>query len=99
MKSKVLITIALFLVSFFSCKKEATTTNNIYKFKDYISYTTSGLVSKTESININFNKEVENWKANKELAKNLISIKPYVEGKLKVINKSAILFIPDENLH
>jgi len=98
MKNKILITITLFLTTFFSCKKEVVKTNNIYKFKEYISYTTSGLVSKTESININFNKEVENWKANEELSKDLVTIKPYVEGKLKVINKSAILFIPDENL-
>jgi hypothetical protein len=98
MKSKhLLFTFAVFLL-FFSCKKEPVQTDNIYKFKEYISYTTSGVVSVAENININLAKEVKGWEANKEIAENLISIKPYVEGTIKVVNNHAFMFVPNKKL-
>ncbi len=92
-----LFTFAIFLL-IFSCKKESVQTDNIYKFKEYISYTTSGVVSVTENININLAKEVEGWEINQEITQDIISIQPYVEGTIKTANNHAFLFIPDENL-
>jgi uncharacterized protein YfaS (alpha-2-macroglobulin family) len=98
MKTKNLFSAFLMLFLFFSCQNEDVKTDNIYKFKEYISYTTSGIVSKTEKITINLAKEVENWKADQEISSDLISIKPFVNGKIKTLNKHAFVFIPDENL-
>ncbi|MFV0541949.1 MAG: MG2 domain-containing protein, partial [Aestuariibaculum sp.] len=78
--------------------KDKTEPNNIFKFKDYISYTTSGVVSVAESIQINLAKEVEGWEEEQELTDKLISIKPHVEGKLSVANKHTLIFIPNEYL-
>ena len=98
MKPKYLFSTLVIFLSLFSCKKEAVPTNNIYKFKEYISYTTSGIVSVTENININLAKEVTGWEANQEITADLISVKPYVQGTIKTVNKHAFMFIPDENL-
>lgn len=98
MKIKNLLSAFLILFLFFSCKNEDVKTDNIYKFKEYISYTTSGVVSKTEKITVNLAKEVENWETDQEISSDLISIKPFVNGKIKTVNKHAFVFIPDEDL-
>ncbi len=98
MKSKHLLKAFVIFLLIFSCKKETIQTDNIYKFKQYISYTTSGVVSVTEKINVNLSKEVEDWEANQEISTDFITIKPFVNGKIKTINKHAFVFIPDENL-
>jgi len=98
MKAKnLLFTIVIFLL-IFSCKKEEVKTDNIYKFKEYISYTTSGVVSKTANININLRKDVSGWESNQEISSDVLSIEPFVEGKLKTLNNHAFAFIPDEDL-
>lgn len=81
-----------------ACKKNTVENDNIFKFKDYISYTTSGLTSITSPIQINLNKPVEGWEMGQEITNRLIEIKPYVEGKLKVGNNHTLLFTPDELL-
>ncbi|WP_299062984.1 Ig-like domain-containing alpha-2-macroglobulin family protein [uncultured Polaribacter sp.] len=98
MKTKQLLSILVIFLMLFSCKKGAVETDNIYKFKEYISYTTSGVVSVAEKITVNLAKEVVSWDVNQEISSNILSIKPYVNGKIKAINKHAFIFIPDENL-
>jgi uncharacterized protein YfaS (alpha-2-macroglobulin family) len=98
MKTKNLLSAFVIFLLISSCKKEEIKTDNIYKFKEYISYTTSGVISKTENININLTKDIESWEADKDISSNIISIKPFVSGKIKTINKHAFVFIPDENL-
>jgi len=98
MNTKKLLTALVIFLLVFSCKKETIKTDNIYKFKEYISYTTSGIISKTEKINVNLAKEVDGWEANQEISSEILSIKPFVSGKIKTINKHAFVFIPDENL-
>ena len=98
MKTKYLFSALVIFILIFSCKKEAIKTDNIYKFKEYVSYTTSGVVSVTEKISVNLAKEVIGWEANQEVSTDVLSIKPFVNGKLKTINKHAFVFIPDENL-
>ena len=87
--------LVLFVVS---CKNKTTEMDSIFKFRDYISYTTSGLVSVAEPIRINLAKEVDTWETDKEIDTDIIKISPYVEGKLKTLNKRTLLFIPDETL-
>ena len=98
MKTKNLFSIFALFLFIFSCNKDKVKTDNIFKFKEYVSYTTSGVVSVAEKINVNLAKEVIGWEANQEITADILSIKPFVSGKVKTINKHAFIFIPDENL-
>ena len=91
---------AILLVFFLtlSCKNKTTETDNLFKFRDYISYTTAGRISVADHINVSLAKTVTGWEADKELDKSIFKIKPFVEGQLKVVNDHAFTFIPDENL-
>lgn len=82
-----------------SCNKKETQTDNLFKFRDYISFTTSGVVSTTSSIQISLAKEVEDWEVGNEIDGNLVSTKPNVSGNLKVANKHALTFTPNESLN
>ncbi len=66
-----------------SCE-EKVDTNNVFKFRDYISYTSSGRISIADPIKISLADEVENWEMGQDLDTDLVKIKPYVEGKLQV---------------
>ncbi|NLP57035.1 alpha-2-macroglobulin [Lutibacter sp. B1] len=100
MKLQYLVFSLLFSVVFVSCKKEnpEERTNNIFKFRDYINYTTSGEVSVAEPIRIDLSKEVESWVSNEEVSNNLVSISPKVEGKLYSLNTRSLLFQPSKKL-
>ncbi|WP_299117339.1 MG2 domain-containing protein [uncultured Winogradskyella sp.] len=81
-----------------SCKKKPVETDNIFKYRDYISYTTSGVVSVKTLIKINLAQDVEGWEAEQELDVSLIKTRPYIQGTLKALNKHTLLFTPDESL-
>lgn len=81
-----------------SCKKKPVETDNIFKYRDYISYTTSGIVSVTAPIKINLAEEVKAWEAEQELDTDLIKTQPHIQGTLKALNKHTLLFTPDEPL-
>ncbi|MFY0712251.1 Ig-like domain-containing protein [Seonamhaeicola sp. NFXS20] len=81
-----------------SCKEKTVETDNIFKYRDYISYTTSGITSVAKPIQINLAKPVDGWEMHQEITDNIINIKPYVEGKLKVGNNQTLIFTPDEYL-
>ena len=98
MSLKKLLAFALIFTLAASCKKKIVETDNIFKFKDYISYTTSGLTSVTSPIQINLNKTVKGWEIGQEITDRLIEIKPHIEGKLTVVNNHTLLFTPDEIL-
>ncbi|WP_397364000.1 alpha-2-macroglobulin family protein [Olleya sp. R77988] len=98
MQLKSLFTFLLVFTLVISCKQKETKTDNIFKFRDYISYTTSDRVSVTENIKVNLAKTVEGWQADQVLDKNVFKISPYVEGKAIVLNDHSVRFIPDENL-
>ncbi|NRR91248.1 Ig-like domain-containing protein [Winogradskyella undariae] len=91
--------ILLFILAFaFSCKDKTVETDNIFKFRDYISYTTSGLVSVTDPIKISLSDTVSGWEIDKTLPSELVKITPHVQGELKAMNNHTLLFTPDENL-
>lgn len=93
---KIGVAIAIF-VSAMACK-EKVDTNNIFKFRDYISYTTTGVVSVAEPIQISLTKDVEGWEMGNEITDNIISISPRVDGKIAVVNAHTLAFTPDEHL-
>ncbi len=85
----------------YACKKQdaiTQETDNLFKYRDYISYTSSGLQSVAEPIVINLSKPVEGWKDGLEITEALVRISPYVEGKLKTTNNHTLVFFPDEYL-
>ncbi len=100
MKLQHLIFALVVSVIFSSCNNKASqnTTNNIFKFKKYISYTTSGVVSVAEPIKIGLVNEVNYWIPNKEINKSILSISPEIEGKLFAQNSRNILFQPSQHL-
>jgi len=98
MQLKRFFTIFAILVLLASCKKKETETDNLFRFRDYISYTTSGRVSVAEPIKINLTKEVNGWEINQEITNKIVSIKPHLEGKLLADSKHSLSFTPDETL-
>ncbi|WP_298341032.1 MG2 domain-containing protein [uncultured Algibacter sp.] len=98
MSFKKLLAVVTVIVLVFSCKKKVVETDNLFKFRDYISYTTSGITSVASPIQINLANEVEDWEMGQEITDKIVIIKPHVEGKLTVANKHTLLFKPDEHL-
>ena len=101
MKLKHLFTVVFCLVILFSCKKkDAITqeTDNLFKYRDYISYTSSGLQSVADPIIINLANDVDNWEQGQELEGDLVSLSPHTDGKLTVLNTHTLVFKPDEYL-
>ncbi len=98
MSLKKLFTFVLILTLVISCKKKVVETDNLFKFRDYISYTTSGITSVASPIQINLANDVVGWEMGTEITDKIVSIKPHVEGKLTASNKHTLLFTPDEHL-
>ncbi|MDX1773089.1 MAG: MG2 domain-containing protein [Oceanihabitans sediminis] len=98
MHIKRLLAMFFVLTLAFSCKEKTTETDNIFKFKEYISYTTSGRVSVADPIQINLAKDVEGWTMNQEILEKIVDIKPHISGKLLVNNSHSLRFVPDEAL-
>lgn len=101
MSFKKLISCAFALFLVVSCKKEGASheeTDNLFKFRDYISYTTAGRVSIADPILINLTQDVEGWTMGQEISDKIVTIKPHVQGKLLVENAHALVFKPDESL-
>ena len=98
MQLKSIFALALCIFLALSCTKKESETDNLFKFRDYISYTTSGRISTSSSIDISLAKEVEGWNIGNEIDENLFSIKPHVSGNLKIANKHALTFTPIEPL-
>lgn len=98
MPIKKLFAFVLILTFAASCKKKAVETNNLFKFRDYISYTTSGIASVASPIQINLAKEVDGWDTGTEITDNIVRIKPHIEGKFTVSNQHTLIFTPDEHL-
>lgn len=98
MSLKKYVAFVLLIALAVSCKKKPVETDNLFKFRDYISYTTSGMTSVASPIQINLANQVEGWEMGQEITDKIVSIKPHVEGKLTVANSHTLLFKPDEHL-
>ncbi len=92
------------LVSFFilfnSCKKKVDTSNtdNLFTFKDYISYHTNGNQSIIAPIRIALSQPLEQFELAQELPSEYLQVNPKVEGKLSIENGTELLFQPNEHL-
>ncbi len=79
-------------------KKEVNPTDNLFAFKEYIAYTTSGRQSVASTINIQMAKALTQFELDQEIPSSLIKVSPKISGKLKVYNQRSLQFTPDENL-
>ena len=93
------LTISLLILAF-SCKKKGDTdnTDNLFKFKDYISYHTHGNQSISAPITIALAQPLEQFELTQELPKEYLEISPKVDGKLIIENGREISFMPVEHL-
>lgn len=100
MNFKNIFAVTLLLSLVISCKKNDVEqeTDNLFKFREYISYTTSGNISKAEPIVVNLATAVDGWEMGKELKNDIFAIQPHVQGKLTATSANAFTFKPDEYL-
>ncbi|MCG2417435.1 hypothetical protein K8089_00265 [Aequorivita sp. F47161] len=85
----------------FSCKDKDkhSETDNLFKFKEYISYNTYGNQSITTAIRVELAKPLEQFEMTQELSTDdYLSISPNTKGKLVVENGKTLIFQPAEYL-
>ncbi len=94
------ILILLVLTSLFvACKQGKNSKNdNLFKYKEYIFQTTSGLVSIADPIEIHLAKDITKYEVDTEIEKGDININPKVKGQFVVKDKRQIILIPEEYL-
>ncbi len=90
--------IVAILILALACK-EKVETNNIFRFRDYISYTTTGIASIADPIQIGLAKPVDGWEAGQEINPDIITVSPHVNGKITVVNGHTFTFTPNEFLN
>tara|TARA_R110002072_G_scaffold7503_2_gene40297 strand:+ start:11989 stop:17583 length:5595 start_codon:yes stop_codon:yes gene_type:complete len=88
------------LLSLTACgnKTETSETDNLFKFKDYITQHTYGTKSITTPIQIELAQPLEQFEITQEIPSDYLKISPKTSGKLIVENSSTLLFQPDEYL-
>src|SRR5690554_6122457 len=84
-----------------SCNKKGhSETDNLFKFKDYISYNTYGNKSISTDIRIGLIRPLQQFEKSQELSMNdYLEISPKVEGRLVVENSTTLIFFLKENLN
>lgn len=94
-----LLAFAFFLI-LTSCgdKNDPSETDNLFKFKDYISYNTYGNQSIAAPIRIELAKNLEQFDIAQELPSDYLKISPKTKGKLLIENGSTLIFQPEEYL-
>jgi len=80
------LTSCLLLLLILSCKEKDRPTDNIFKFKDYVNYTSSGRVSVADHIEIGLTEAIGEWEEGKIWDASLISISPKIKGELRSIS-------------
>src|SRR5690606_38232915 len=82
-----------------SCKDKHSETDNLFKFKEYISYNTYGNQSITTDIRVQLAKPLQQFELTQEIsAKEYLNISPKTEGKLVIENGKTLILQPSEYL-
>ena len=90
--------IALLILAASCKKKDGSETDNLFKFKDYISYHTNGNQSISTPITIALAQQLEQFELTQELPKEYLDISPKVDGELIINNGRELTFQPTEYL-
>ena len=72
--------------------------DNIFKFKEYISFNTFGNTSITEPIRVELAQQTTQFELSQEIPSEYLIINPRTEGTLLIENGTTLTFRPDENL-
>ena len=99
-KGNLLKNLSLLLIVFlaFSCKEKPSETDNLFKYKAYITQATSGVRSIQTPIRIGMAKALTQFEINQEISGDIISISPKTAGVLTVTNQRLLEFRPTEPL-
>ena len=81
-----------------ACKPKETQNDELYQFKDYLSYHTQGIRSVHDPVVVNFLKPVEGYDIDQEIPKNAFKISPKTEGSLLLKDGRNLIFTPAEPL-
>lgn len=99
MRLNKLFLLPLIALIIFSCKDKKEEikeqVENLYKFREYISDVSPGMISSHDDFRIVLRNPVEGWTNDLLLDNNLINISPDVKGTLKALNNQTISFIPE----
>ncbi|WP_405251026.1 alpha-2-macroglobulin family protein [Dokdonia sp. Asnod3-C12] len=96
-KNHLLAFLAVLLIVI-SCDKTPSATDNLFKFKDYISYTTEGRQSVKSPIRVELAKALTQFELDQEIPADILKISPSISGKLTVRNQRLLEFVPSEPL-
>ncbi|QMU63045.1 MAG: hypothetical protein GKR88_01340 [Flavobacteriaceae bacterium] len=88
---------ALLIVFVFSCKNKKNP-DNIYKYRNYINYTTTGIISTSDALELYFTKSIERWKGEDHIPQDILSVYPEVAGNLVLKNSNVLRFLPSSPL-
>lgn len=92
------VVLFFFSILVFSCTGKKIDPDNIYRFKSYISYTTSGIISTHAPFQIHLTKPLDQWNTGDEVPDKILSTHPKVEGSFFLKNRSTLEFIPESPL-
>ncbi len=73
-------------------------TDSLYKYRNYVSYATTGRISIVNPVEINLARSVTQFEIDQELPDSYIKISPRVKGKLHIRNQRQLIFTPEESL-
>lgn len=94
---KKIFVLSLMLLTALSCKKNFQP-DNLYKFREYIYFTTSGTVSVTSPVQIVFSKDITKLSVGKALPSGMINISPDIKGQYILKDNRTIEIYPEKNL-
>ena len=95
------LTLAVLFIVISSCKNKTETTadtDNLFRFKEYISFHTNGNQSIASPIRIMLSKPLEQFEIAQEIPSEYLITNPKIAGKLFVDNGSELRFEPNEYL-
>jgi len=95
---KTLFLTAMMLLCITCKNSKSSEIDNIYAYKSYVYGTTSGEVSITEPIQINFASEILSFVDSNAIENNVLEITPKMEGVLFMKNNRTLVFKPSKNL-
>ena len=92
------ITTLFLILASFSCKENPADTDNLFRYKDYITQTTSGIQSIQTPIRIGMAKALTQFEIDQEISGDIVHIVPKTDGVLTVNNQRLLEFTPTEPL-
>ena len=101
MKKATIFTVIWIILSIIQGCQKKTPTEGLSDpnlFTSYISSFTTGLISTTNSIDIQLTENFQNWKINEEVANDLITIHPKTAGKITYLAGNIVRFTPQQRL-